>query len=106
MKLSVDQHNVVWVGTETDGLLKFDGTTWTQFSKENTNAMYNQVTAVKASTDGHVYCVSRWSEFADKPFVGITPTSHITPAESAQANFIKQIGDSEPKFILTVIDNK
>lgn len=106
MKLSVDQHNVVWVGTETDGLLKFDGTTWTQFSKENTKAMYNQVTAVKASTDGHIYCVSRWSEFADKPFVGLTSTSHITPAESAQANFIKQIGDSEPKFILTVIDNK
>lgn len=41
--VAVDQNGVVWVGTYTDGLAAFDGTTWSHYTYDNSPIPYHNI---------------------------------------------------------------
>jgi ligand-binding sensor domain-containing protein len=100
---SFDQKGNIWIATEQDGLLKYDGkSAWTQFDKKNTGTIFNKVPAVKAASDGKVYMVSEYYQFNDTDF--------IMPSQSQEYNIQvevnKRIKDADPKYVMAIISGQ
>ena len=97
--ISIGKNNTVWLATESYGVLKFDGTNWTQFSKKNTGALYDKITAIKMAADGKLYVASATSDFNE--FAVNLPTQD--PIELLNREIIAKIKRAEPKRLFTVI---
>ncbi|RZA02169.1 MAG: hypothetical protein EOP47_07975 [Sphingobacteriaceae bacterium] len=98
--ISFDSKGNTYIATEGDGLLRYDGSSWTQFDRKNTGTLFDKVTAVKAASNGKVYIATETSQFNDTDFT--------LPSQSPQAvietNVKAKIKLSEPKQVFAVIE--
>lgn len=95
----IDKNDVAWLGTEAHGLLRFDGTTWTQYSKETTGGMYNRILAVRMSADNKLYVTSETNSMQE--FAPAIPTQ--SQEENIWHEVMGRIKLCEQKRVLTII---
>ena len=98
-----DKEGNGWVGTEYDGLLRFDGKdNWTQYNFDNTGALANNIYSLSAGSDGTLYVVSNFYEFQSRTFT--TPFGTITdPDEMLLQNYTKRRITNDPSHYFTII---
>lgn len=97
--ISIDKNNVAWIGTESDGILKFDGTNWTQYDKKSSGALYDRIGAIKMASDGKLYVSSESTSFAE--FDPSLPSQDAM--ELARQDIAKRIKMAEPRRLFAVI---
>ena len=98
--ISVDKNGVAWIATDNDGLLRYDGKSWTQYDKKNTRNMYDKVTAVKAASDGKVYFASEYYQFNDTEF----SLPNQSPSDVIEKEMRRKIKLAEPKKIVVAME--
>ncbi|MFM2225350.1 MAG: hypothetical protein RJA07_1552 [Bacteroidota bacterium] len=94
-----DKYGNAWIGTETNGLLKFDGTNFTQTSKDNSKILYDKITALCISNDNKLYIASSYSEFLDRPFY-----MEMNNEDKLFSGINKRINEGEPKHLITILN--
>ncbi len=100
--LSIDNKGVAYAGTENDGILKFDGTTWTQYDKKGTGAMFDKITAIKIGSDGKLYAISEISQMNATEI----NLPHQSPEEMLRQEISKKVKMADPTRVLLVIDQR
>ena len=53
--VKVDVFNNEWIGTNSGGLVKFDGTTWTVYNTTNSGIPDNRVNTIYTEANGHIW---------------------------------------------------
>lgn len=51
----MEQSGIFWIGTESDGLVKFDGSNFTTYNRFNSGLPNNKVTTITCDPDGSVW---------------------------------------------------
>ncbi len=100
-QICVDKNNVAWIATENYGVLRYDGTNWSQYSKNTTGGMYDKVTAIKMASDGKLYVASETSTFNE--FDVNLPNQ--SQEEMMRQEIARKIKLAEPRYVLTVIQH-
>ncbi len=94
--------NVIWMGTSTSGLLRYDGSNWMEITKTNSGPVYDEITAIHLAKDGKLYIASQISDFASKDYN--LPSQD--PIELQQRAIMEKIKLADPKKILTIYNTK
>jgi hypothetical protein len=81
--------------------LRYDGTNWSQYSKNTTGGMYDKVTAIKMASDGKLYVASETSTFNE--FDVNLPNQ--SQEEMMRQEIARKIKLAEPRYVLTVIQH-
>ncbi|MEN9522509.1 MAG: hypothetical protein RL065_886 [Bacteroidota bacterium] len=97
--IDFDKNGNAWIATYRDGVLKFDGTNWTQISKDNSKNIYDNVTAICVSADNKLYIASSFNDFMDKPMY-----MEMNNEDKIFSGINKRIIEGEPKHLITIID--
>lgn len=97
--IAFDKNGVAYIATDVYGVLKFDGTTWSQISKDNSKNIYDKVTAICISDDNKLYIASSFNDFIDKPFY-----MEMNNEDKIFSGINKRIIEGEPKHLITIID--
>ncbi len=98
----IDKNDVAWLGTEAYGVLRFDGTIWSQYSKETTGGMYNRIVGLRMSTDGKLYVASETTSFQE--FSPAIPTQN--QEENLWHEVMGKVKLCEQKKVLTIIKER
>ena len=53
--LVVDPQGTLWIGTEGEGAVSYDGTTWTVYNKGNSDLPHNIVNVLTIDTQGNIW---------------------------------------------------
>lgn len=61
--ISIDNNNNLWIGTEDQGLIKFDGNIWQQYSSATSIIQTSKVNAVNVNDDGIVWTGNKFGLF-------------------------------------------
>lgn len=96
--ISFDSSGMAWIATNEDGLLSYNGTTWTQYNRKNGYPVFDKVTAVKAAADGNIYIASEYFQFGSDV---VFPTS--SPNDQIEKDLVKKIKTSDPKKIIDIL---
>ncbi len=54
-KIAIDRNDVIWLGSISNGITKFDGNVWSKFTKENSGLVGNAITELEIGPDGHLW---------------------------------------------------
>jgi ligand-binding sensor domain-containing protein len=85
--------DVTWVGTWDQGLFRFEGGTWTQFTKFNSGLSDNLVTSIAVDSSGDLW-VGAWSGGVDR-FDGTT-WDNFSPANSGLISYFVWVRAAHP----------
>lgn len=100
--LCVDKNNVAWIGTADDGVLRYDGTNWTQYGISTTGGMHDKVTAIAMMDDGKLFVASEVSTFSESTIGGM-PMQTMSAEDQLKDGIAKRIRQADPKRTITVI---
>jgi len=59
--IKIDKSGNKWIGTESGGLVKFDGATWKVFNTSNSNIPWNNVTCIDIDANGIIW-IGTWGQ--------------------------------------------
>ncbi len=96
-----DKSTNAWMATEGDGLLQFDGITWTQYDAKNTATLFDHIDAVKVAADGKIYVSSGLSEFQLRSADFMMPNA--TGDQAIENGLKTRIRANDPKKVFVVI---
>lgn len=101
--LFVDKNNVAWLGTADDGVLRYDGTTWTQYGVTATGAMHDEITAITMTDDGRLFIASQVSTFSQSTLGSMPMGTSMSADDQQKQNITTRIKQADPKQVLTII---
>ncbi len=98
-QICVDKNSIAWIATEAYGVLRFDGTNWTQLNSKTTGALWDRITAVKMASDGKLYISS--SQSMSNTFDPELPTQDAD--ELLRRDITRRIKLADPRQLFAVI---
>ncbi|MFM2049339.1 MAG: hypothetical protein RI955_1887 [Bacteroidota bacterium] len=97
--IAFDKNGTTFIATDIYGVLKFDGTNWSQISKENSKNIYDKVTSICITAENKLYIASSFNDFIDKPMY-----MEMSNEDKIFSGINKRIVEGEPKHLITIID--
>ncbi|MES2702008.1 MAG: two-component regulator propeller domain-containing protein [Bacteroidota bacterium] len=94
----VDKNNIAWVATDSYGLLRYDGTTWTQYGYKN--GLQEKITAVTMGADGKLYVASEYQSFGGSDI----NLPNQSAEEMQRQEIARKVKLADPKSVFAVIE--
>lgn len=57
-------NNIIWIGTDNHGLVKFDGVAWTVYNVSNSSIPYNSISALEVDMYGNKWIGTSYNGLA------------------------------------------
>ncbi len=54
-KIVIDENDIIWLGSQFNGITKFDGKNWTKYSTENSGLINNSINEIKLGPNGALW---------------------------------------------------
>ena len=99
--LTITSDDKIWLGTDKNGVITFDGQKWNQYHKDNSGVYFDQIRDIQADAKGGVWISARYVA----PTVVPTYSSTPTPADLGEP-IKKKIVDFDPKGALIYFKGK